>query len=75
MSHASLPPVKEFSLSEGEYNLFKEFLKKQEISYSNESSEFLNELIHSTEREKLYSSNKDQLESLKIQLNQTFLMI
>ena len=67
-SHASLPPVKEFSLSEGEYNLFKEFLKKQEISYSNESSEFLNELIHSTEREKLYSSNKDQLESLKIQL-------
>ncbi len=67
-AHEIIPSVKDFKLSDEQYNEFKEFITVNNIEYTNESSDLINELIVSSEREKYYNHNKEALENLKINL-------
>ena len=66
--HELIQSVKEFKLSEEEYSEFKKYIKATNIKYTNESSDLLNELIISSEREKYYNQNKEIYENLKTNL-------
>jgi carboxyl-terminal processing protease len=64
----ALSSINEFNLSDNDYSLFKEYIIAEDVKYTNESSERLNELIASSEREKYYTYNKDVYEGLKVSL-------
>ena len=64
----AIPSINEFKLSDNDYASFKEYIITEDVKYTNESSERLNELISSSERERYYTNNKDVFEDLKVAL-------
>jgi len=64
----AISSINEFNLSDNDYALFKEYIIAEDVKYTNESSERLNELISSSKREKYYTNNKDVYEDLRVSL-------
>tara|TARA_B100000700_G_scaffold50188_1_gene53262 strand:- start:220 stop:1881 length:1662 start_codon:yes stop_codon:yes gene_type:complete len=55
----------EFTLSDKDYEKFKNTLIGKKIEYSNDSEQLLSQLIVATKQEKYYQSNQEALEQLK----------
>ena len=63
--HNSIPPVKEFSLTDADFNDFKSFISNKEYDYSTNTEKALDELKKKAEEEKYFASIKGQFDALK----------
>ena len=63
-SHPTIAPVKEFELSQKEYEDFKAYVLKQDFSYSTASEERLKKLKKTAEDEGFYEDVKAEYEAL-----------
>ncbi|MEX0982289.1 MAG: S41 family peptidase [Bacteroidales bacterium] len=64
----SIGPPALFSLTDQEYNNFKEFVAEKEFEYETASMKAFNKLVETAKREKYYDLSKEEFESLKIKL-------
>ncbi|OON65298.1 S41 family peptidase [Hymenobacter sp. CRA2] len=63
--HQSIPPAREFQLSDAEYAKFTQWLQGKDISYSTPAEKALTSLITQTKDEKHYDDVKTELESIR----------
>jgi len=64
--HDSIAPAGEFSLSDEEYDDFRNWLNNQDFSYQTNTEMTYNELIKSTKEDKCYDDIVSDLEHLKL---------
>jgi carboxyl-terminal processing protease len=64
LSHPTIPPAKEFSLTEDEYNDFLKYLSDKKYDYTTKSEQSLNDLKKNAEKEKYFESIKSEYDSL-----------
>ena len=64
----SVPPPKEFVLSDEEYNSFIDFVEKQGFDYESNSSEVLNKLIAVMREENIYKKTEAEINALQAKL-------
>lgn len=64
LKHDKIAPVKDFQLTEQEYNEFIAYLKDKNYSYKTDSEEALADLKKQAEEEKYYESIKSEYEAL-----------
>lgn len=62
--HATIPPAKDFRLSDDEYMDFVNFVKLQDIKHTSQSSKALEDLKEVAKEEKYYNDAKDEFEAL-----------
>ncbi len=63
--HPTIPPAKEFKLSNEDYNDFVAFLSDKEYDYKTESEDLLEQLQESSKEEKYYDAIEQELLDLK----------
>ncbi len=63
--HPSIPPAKDFKMSETEYNDFVSFLSGKKYDYKNQSEKRLEQLRTSAEKEKYFSMMESEYNTLK----------
>ncbi|GAB3830934.1 S41 family peptidase [Hymenobacter jeollabukensis] len=63
--HQSIPPSREFQLSDAEYQKFVQWLQNKDINYSTPAEKALTSLITQTKDEKHYDDVKAELESIR----------
>ncbi|MBG8553373.1 S41 family peptidase [Hymenobacter guriensis] len=63
--HATIPPAREFKLSDVEYQKFVQFLQNKDVSYSTEVEKSLSDLMKKAKDEKHYEDVKTELESIR----------
>lgn len=63
-SHPSIAEAGTFSLSEEEYNAFKEYVLKEDFSYSTASEEMLKKMKETAEEEGFYTDSKEEYDAL-----------
>ena len=63
--HPTIPPAKEFSLSDAEYQKFVSFLSKKDVSYSTSVEQAIDELVKKAQAEKHYDDVKAEIEQLR----------
>lgn len=64
----SIGPPAQFSLTDQEYNNFKDFVAEKEFEYETASMKAFNNLIETAKREKYYDLSKEEFELLKSKL-------
>ncbi len=64
----SIDPPPQFSLTDLEYNKFKEFVAEKEFEYETASMKAFTKLLETAKREKYYDLSKEEFESLKAKL-------
>lgn len=64
LKHEKIPPVKEFQISNSDYDEFMAFLKDKDYSYKTETELVMEELKKEAENEKYYTNIKAEYESL-----------
>src|ERR1035437_2340348 len=65
LSHNSITPSKEFSMTEDEYNDFLQYISDKDYKYTTKSEKSLEELKKNTESEKYFESIKTSYDDLK----------
>jgi carboxyl-terminal processing protease len=70
LKHPSIAPVKNFELTEEEYNDFIAYLKDRDYRYVTESEETLNELKEVAEGEKYYENIKKEFDALSAKMKE-----
>ncbi|WP_187264659.1 S41 family peptidase [Pontibacter beigongshangensis] len=65
MEHASIPPAKQFKLSDADYQKFVAYLSDKDVSYSTKVEEKLKELAEKAKEGKHYDDIKNDLEAIK----------
>jgi len=63
--HKNIPDIKNFKLTEKDYQDFRLYIKDKDYDYTTQSEESLEELIEDTKEETYYEAIKDQLENLR----------
>lgn len=63
--HKSIPNIKNFKLSEKDYQDFIDYVKEKNYDYETQSEQSLKTLIKNAKKEKYYDAIKDQLEALE----------
>ncbi|QIX62116.1 S41 family peptidase [Hymenobacter sp. BT18] len=63
--HATIPPARDFKLSDVEYQKFVQFLQNKDVSYSTEVEKSLSDLIKKSKDEKHYEDVKTELEAIR----------
>jgi carboxyl-terminal processing protease len=63
--HPSIPPSKDFAMTDSEYNDFIKFLEGKKYDYTDRSEKKLLELKHSAEKEKHFSAIQNEFASLE----------
>ena len=63
--HPTIPPAKEFNISDAEYQKFVAFLGKKDISYSTSVEKSIEDLVKKAKDEKHYDDIKADVEVLK----------
>lgn len=63
-SHATITPARNFTLTESEYDAFKNYVLKQEFTYSTASEEMLEKMKAVVESEGFYEDAKSEYEAL-----------
>ncbi|KAA9324952.1 S41 family peptidase [Adhaeribacter soli] len=63
--HPTIPPAKEFSISDAEYQKFVAFLGKKDISYSTSVEKSIEDLVKKAKDEKHYDDIKTDVDVLK----------
>lgn len=69
--HVSIPPAKEFKLTDAEYNDFVSFLSDKKYEYKNKSEVWLEHLKVSSEKEKYFSMLEPEYNVLKKKMEDT----
>jgi carboxyl-terminal processing protease len=69
LKHESIAPVKDFQISESDYNDFIAFIKGKDYTYKTETELVMEELKKEAENEKYYTSIKSEYESLGAKIN------
>jgi carboxyl-terminal processing protease len=64
LKHESIPPVKDFQISESDYNDFIAFIKDKDYTYKTETELVMEELKKEAENEKYYTNIKAEYENL-----------
>lgn len=67
-SHKEIPAVKNFNLSEDDFNDFVGFISDKEYDYTTKSEKTLEELKKTTENEKYFDAVKTEFEALKTKM-------
>ncbi|HET7819869.1 MAG TPA: S41 family peptidase [Bacteroidia bacterium] len=65
LAHNTIPPAKDFSLTETEYNDFLQYLSDKKYDYTTQTEKSLNEFKKNTEKEKYFESIKSSFEELQ----------
>ncbi|ALD21800.1 S41 family peptidase [Hymenobacter sp. DG25A] len=63
--HTSIPPARDFKLSDAEYQKFIQFLQGKDISYSTEVEKSLADVVKKAKEEKHYDDVKNELEAIR----------
>ena len=63
--HPTIPPAKEFNISDAEYQKFVAFLSKKDISYSTSVEKSVDDLVKKAKDEKHYDDIKNDIELIK----------
>lgn len=63
--HASIPPAKEFSLSDADFDAFKKYIADKEYDYTTASEKALEDFKKKAEEEKYFDGVKTQYETLR----------
>jgi carboxyl-terminal processing protease len=63
-THPTIPAAKTFALSDAEYNAFKEYVLKEEFTYSTASEEMLKKMKETAEEEGFYADSKAEYDAL-----------
>jgi len=63
--HKSIPNIKNFKLSEKDYQDFINYVKEKDYDYETQSEQSLKTLIKNAKKEKYYDAIKNQLEALE----------
>ncbi|WP_303312325.1 S41 family peptidase [Hymenobacter sp. BT730] len=63
--HASIPPARDFKLSDAEYQKFIQFLQGKDVSYSTEVEKSLADVVKKAKEEKHYDDVKNELEAIR----------
>lgn len=63
--HTSIPPARDFKLSDAEYQKFIQFLQGKDVSYSTEVEKSLADVIKKAKEEKHYDDVKNELEAIR----------
>ncbi len=63
--HDSIKPPQEFTLTDEQYQDFKDFLSDKEYDYTTKSEKLFKDLTKSAKKEKYYDNIKSQLDSLE----------
>ncbi|MBL7964769.1 MAG: S41 family peptidase [Flavobacteriales bacterium] len=66
--HESIPPAKQFVITEEIYQDFMRFAKERSFDYDTESVAKLNELVEVARRERYYEHAKGAIDALKVEL-------
>lgn len=66
--HSSIPPAKEFRLSDEEYMDFVNFVKLKDINHTSQSMQVLNELKEVMKDEKYFTDSKEEFDALLVKL-------
>ena len=69
--HPSIPPAREFTLTEAEYNDFVKFLEGKKYEYTEKSEKRLKEFKHAAEKDEHYPALAEEFKALekKLELN------
>lgn len=70
LEHDSIPSARDFSLSESEYDAFANWLNQQDFTYETNAELMYNELIESTKEDRCYDEIKNDLDHLKLLLEE-----
>lgn len=68
MTHSSIPPAKEFRLTDAEYSDFIAYLSDKEFDYTTKSEKRLQELQATAQKEKYYEDIKSEFDALKTKM-------
>ncbi|HLG34659.1 MAG TPA: S41 family peptidase [Bacteroidia bacterium] len=68
LKHNEIPPVKNFNLTEEDFNDFAAFISDKEYDYITKSEKTLEELKTTTENEKYFDAVKTEYEALKTKM-------
>ena len=68
-AHPEIKTPSDFSLTDGDYNDFKNFLISRKFNYRTDTEESLNELIDNARKEKYYDLHKDLFSELQKDIN------
>ena len=63
--HKTIPNIKNFKITEKDYQDFLEYIKDKDYDFTTKSEESLNELIKNAKKESYYEAIKEQLENLR----------
>lgn len=69
LKHDKIAPVKDFQISESDYNEFIAFIKDKDYSYKTETELVMEELKKEAENEKYYTNIKTEYENLGAKIN------
>ncbi len=69
LKHQTIPPVKDFQITESDYNEFMGYLKDKDYTYKTETELVMEELKKEAENEKYFTSIKGEYESLGAKIN------
>lgn len=69
LKHDKIAPVKDFQISESDYNEFMAFIKDKDYSYKTETELVMEELKKEAENEKYYTNIKTEYENLGAKIN------
>nr|WP_026210776.1 S41 family peptidase [Flexithrix dorotheae] len=69
LKHESIPPAKEFKLSQEEFNSFVAWLSDKEYDYTTSVEKMLAELIENAKAEKYYEDIKGQIDNLDAKIS------
>jgi len=69
LKHETIPSVKDFSLSDAEYDEFVNFLSDKDYQYTTESESILKKLEKAAKKDKYYDEAKAEYEALKEKIN------
>jgi carboxyl-terminal processing protease len=68
-SHETISPTGSFSLTDGDYAEFRDFLVKEKFKYETASEDALDNLIKTAQKEKYYDQSQAVLEELRTKLS------
>ena len=68
-SHEQIAEPASFSLTDAEYQEFREFLASKKFTYATASENALNALIKTTQKEKYYDQSKSVIDELRAKLS------
>lgn len=68
LKHTSIPPAREFKVTDADYNDFVAFLSDKDYDYTTKSEKTLQELKDNAEKEKYYEDVKAEFEALKAKM-------